>query len=65
MSEIITGRIPRHCYACYDFEPTGERTCIVCGLPVGKRLPEAERPPAPDPLWALRGVIGYDRGEGR
>jgi hypothetical protein len=56
VSDVVKLPLPkRDCYACFDFERAGNRRCVVCGRPVGKRLPEEERPPA-EAKWWLDGI---------
>lgn len=57
MSEPVMLIPPRDCYACFDFERFGERRCVVCERPVGKRLPEELRPPG-EALWWLPTLDG-------
>lgn len=52
MSDVVNFPLPkRDCYACFDFERAGDRRCVVCERPVGKRLPEDERPPGEAWRW--------------
>ena len=57
MADVISFPVvKRDCYACFDFERSGDRNCVVCGRPVGSRLPPHLRPPQDPHFWenALR-----------
>lgn len=49
---------PRPCFACFDFERAGDRSCCVCGRPHGRRLPEHLRPAAGLNGWSEADMLG-------
>lgn len=52
MADVISiPVVKRDCYACFDFERSGDRNCMVCNRPIGKRLPEILRPPSEAKWW--------------